>query len=60
MDIAGAISDAIANLLRPAVKVLLEGMFGIINDSVAMPVRNCQRTRKHGTAECFLYFVMFQ
>ena len=34
MDIAGAISDAIANLLRPAVKVLLEGMFGIINDSV--------------------------
>lgn len=34
MDIAGAISDAIANLLRPAVKVQLEGMFEVINGSV--------------------------
>lgn len=34
MDIAGAISDAIANLLRPAVKVQLEGLFEVINGSV--------------------------
>lgn len=34
MDIGETISDAIANLLRPAVKNLLEDMFGVINDSV--------------------------
>lgn len=34
MDIGETISDAIAGMLRPAVKNLLEGMFGVINSSV--------------------------
>lgn len=34
MDIAGAISDAIANLLRPAVKSAMDGLFETVNKSV--------------------------
>lgn len=60
MDIAGAISDAIANLLRPAVKVQLEGLFEVINGSVGYAGKELSKDPETWNSGMFFYFVMFQ